>query len=215
MERKLQITGRGKLSVTPDTIFLSFNVSSQRNEYEETIIALNQQVEELRIAVEREGVERKKLKTTNFSVRKETTWNKKTEKYDFAGFKATHNLELELPLEKALINSLLNKITQQLNDLDFNISFGVKDTSAQQQNLLLQAIGKAKENAALIAQATGVELLEILHIDYTFRELVIRSQRYDYPVYEADTIMTSDAAPDFEPEDIDLAENVTITWRIN
>ena len=214
MERKLQITGKGKLSVAPDIILLSFEASAQEWEYEKTVRTLNQKVEELRTIIESVGVERKGLKTKNFSIRKETTWNKKTEKHEFNGFRASHSLELELPIDKNIINSLLGQIAKGMDSLDFSIAFGVKDASQQQQQLILQAIAKAKENATLMAGATGVELKEILDIDYSYRELTIRSQRHDYPIYEAEMVSTYDTAPDFEPDDIDVTETVTITWRI-
>lgn len=215
MKRKLQITGRGKLSIAPDTIILAFNASALEWEYEKAVNALNAKVEELRTIIEIQGIDRKDLKTKDFEIHKSTTWNRKTEKSEFNGYSASHSLELELPLDKSVINSLLSQIARKLDNLDFGISFGVKDASEHQQQLILQAIAKAKENAGLIAGATGVELLEILHIDYSFRELLIRSQRHDYPVYESNMLMeASSPAPDFEPDDIDVAETVTITWRI-
>jgi uncharacterized protein len=214
MERKLQITGRGKLSVAPDIILIAFEAEAHEWEYEKTIGALNQKVDQLRTIIERQGIDRKQLKTKDFNIRKETTRNKQTEQYEFAGFRATHSLELELPLDKSVINTLLGQIASKLNNLDFSIHFGVKDATAQQQALILQAISKAKENATLIAGATGVALLEILDIDYTLRELTIRSQRHDYAVYESDMMRTYDATPDFEPDDIDITDTVTITWRI-
>jgi uncharacterized protein len=214
MERKLQITGKGKLGITPDIIILSFNASALEWEYEKAVDALNKKVESLRSMIGSVGAERKSLKTKDFGIRKETTWNKKTEKYDFNGYKATHSLELELPLDKSLINNLLNQLARGTESMDFTISFGVKDASQHQQQLILQAIAKAKENAVLIAEATGVELKEILDIDYSYRELTIRSQRHDYPVYEAEMMTTYDATPDFEPDDIDVTETVNITWRI-
>lgn len=200
--------------MSPDVIILSFDASAHEWEYEKAVNALNKKVEELRTIIETVGVERKSLKTKDFSIRKDTTWNKKTEKYDFNGFRASHNLELELPLDKVIINHLLGQIAQRLESLDFSIAFGVKDAADQQQQLILQAIAKAKENATLIAGATGVELKEILDIDYSYRELTIRSQRHNYSLYQTDMVTTYDAAPDFEPDDIDVTETVTITWRI-
>ena len=214
MERKLQITGKGKLAISPDIVILSFNASAHEWEYEKTVNALNKKVEELRTLIEKEGIERKSLKTKDFGIRKDTAWDKKTEKHEFNGFRATHSLELESPLEKDLINRLLNEISKKLDNLDFNISFGVKDASEHQQQLILQAIAKAKENAALIARATGVQLMEIIDIDYSYRELTIRSDRHEYAMYESEMMTTYDAAPDFEPDDIDVAETVNITWRI-
>ncbi|MCX2739838.1 SIMPL domain-containing protein [Pontibacter anaerobius] len=214
MKRKLQITGKGKLAVSPDIIILSFEASAHEWEYEKTVDALNRKVEELRRIAAEVGVERKNLKTKDFSIRKETTRNKKTDKYEFNGFRASHSLELELPLDKNIINQLLARIAKGMDHLDFSIAFGVKDAAKQQQQLILQAIAKAKENATLIAGATGVELLDILDIDYSYRELTIRSHRHDYQLYEADMMTTYDATPDFEPDDIDVTETVTITWRI-
>ncbi|WP_266202450.1 SIMPL domain-containing protein [Pontibacter kalidii] len=214
MERKLQITGRGKLAVAPDMVILSFDASAHEWEYEKTVNALNRKVEELRTIVEAVGVERKNLKTKDFSIRKETARNKQTDTYEFNGFRASHHLELELPLDKSLINQLLVQVAKSMENLDFSIAFGVKDASEQQQQLILLAIAKAKENAALIAGATGVELLEILDIDYSYRELTIRSQHHDYALYAADVKSTYEATPDFEPDNIDVTETVTITWRI-
>ena len=215
MERQLQITGKGKLAIAPDIIIISFNAEAHEWEYEKTISSLNNKVEELRTTIENEGVARKSLKTKDFSIRKETTWNKKTEKYEFNGFKASHSLELELPIEKNIINSLLGQIAKNLDSLDFGITFGVKEAEKHQQQLILRAIDKAKENASLISVATGVELKEILNIDYSFREITIRSEQYNYPMYKSDMLMeTANATPDFEPDDIDVTETITVTWRI-
>jgi uncharacterized protein len=94
MNRKLQITGKGKLSVSPDIIILSFNAEALNWEYESAIQALNNKVELLRSILVEENIERKHLKTKDFGVRKETVWNKNTEKHEFNGFRATHSLEL-------------------------------------------------------------------------------------------------------------------------
>lgn len=215
MERKLQITGKGKLSVAPDMVILSFEAEAHEWEYEKTVSALNNKVEELRRLIEKEGIERKSLKTKDFRVSKDTAWSKKTEKHEFNGFRASHSMELEIPLDKTILNSLLGQIATNLNNLDFSIAFGVKDASQHQQQLIVQAIAKAKENAALIAGATGVELKEILNIDYSYHELTIRSRRYDYALYDSEALIEASApTPDFEPDEINVAEAVNVTWRI-
>ena len=213
MERKLQITGKGKLAIAPDLLIIAFEVKAQEWEYEKSIARLNDKVEQLRQILELENVDRKQLKTKDFSVNRDSSWNKKTEKSEFNGFKASHSLELELPLEQGLINRLLGKVASSLDDLDFRINFGVKDAERHHQQLLKNAILKAKESAALIAEASGVQLREIIDIDCTIREIQIRSRSYDYRVYETENQYEA-ATPDFEPDDIDVAESVTITWRI-
>lgn len=213
MDRKLQITGKGSLAIAPDLLIIAFEVKAHEWEYEKSIGRLNDKVEQLRQILENENLERKKLKTKDFNVTRDTSWNKKTEKHEFNGFKASHRLELELPLDQSLINRLLGKIATTSDDLDFRINFGVKDPDLYQQQLLKNAIQKAKESAALIAEASGVQLREIIDIDCTIREIQIRSRSYDYRVYETENLYEA-ATPDFEPDDIDVSESVTITWRI-
>ena len=213
MDRKLQITGKGNLAIAPDLLILAFEVNAHEWEYEKAIGRLNDKVEQLRQILEKENVDRKQLKTKDFRVNRETSWNKKTEKSEFNGFRASHSLELELPLEQGLINRLLGKVATTLDDLDFRINFSVKDTETYHQQLLKNAIQKAKESAVLIAEASGVQLREIIDIDCTIREIQIRSRSYDYRVYETSHELAA-PTPDFEPDDIDVSESVTITWRI-
>jgi uncharacterized protein YggE len=215
MERKLQITGKGRLALTPDIILISFSVKAHEWEYEKSITRLNDKIEQLRQILEVNKIERKLLKTKDFNVRRDTNYNKKIDKYEFNGFNASHSLELELPLNQNLINVLLGKIAGTMEDLEFQISFGVKDTTTYKQQLLKNAIQKAKESAAIIAEASGVQLREIMDIDCTVREIEIRSRNYDYRVYEQEKMLYEAApTPDFEPDDIDVSESVTITWRI-
>jgi len=213
MDRKLQITGKGKLAIAPDLLIIGFEVKAHEWEYEKSITRLNDKVEQLRQILEKENVDRKQLKTKDFRVSRDTSWNKKTEKHEFNGFQASHSLEIELPLEQSLINSMLGKIATNLDDLEFRINFGVKDAELHHQQLLKNAIQKAKESALLIAEASGVQLREIIDIDCTIREIQIRSRSYDYRVYETENLYEA-ATPDFEPDDIDVTESVTITWRI-
>ncbi len=214
MERKLQITGKGSLAISPDIVILAFAVKVHEWEYGKTINRLNDKVEQLRKLLDSEKLDRKSLKTKDFSVNRDTNYNKKTENYEFNGFKASHNLELELPLDQGLLNNLLSKIAGSLDDLNFQINFGVKDPAPHQRQLLQNAIQKATENAALIAETSGVQLREIMDIDCTVREIQIRSRGYEHRLYSTEEAVYEAATPDFEPDDIDVSESITITWRI-
>jgi uncharacterized protein len=212
MERNLHITGKGNLAVTPDLVILAFAAKAFAPAYAPAIQALNEKVETLRVAIERKGISRQALKTKDFGIRKDTTWNKQFDAYTFKGYEASHRLELELPLDNELVNALLLELATRLDDLEFNISFGVRDPKAHQRALVQDALAGAREMATLIAESTGVTLREILHIDYTFHELHIRSESYAYELSEPAAMAT--AAPDFNPDDIKLTEHVTVTWRI-
>ena len=63
MERTIRVTGKGKISVKPDTIRLRLSVEGIYPEYDETLRKSAEVVELLKDLVEQLGYERKELKT--------------------------------------------------------------------------------------------------------------------------------------------------------
>ena len=68
MERTIRVTGKGKISVKPDTIRLRLNMEGIYQEYDETLRKSSEVVELLKDLVEKQGYERKALKTLYFNV---------------------------------------------------------------------------------------------------------------------------------------------------
>ena len=63
MERTIRVTGKGKISVKPDTIRLRLSMEGIYPEYDETLQKSSEIVELLKDLVEKQGYERKELKT--------------------------------------------------------------------------------------------------------------------------------------------------------
>ena len=68
MERTIRVTGKGKISVKPDTIRLRLSVEGIYPEYDETLRKSAEVVELLKDLVEQLGYERKELKTLYFNI---------------------------------------------------------------------------------------------------------------------------------------------------
>jgi len=213
MERKLTITGKAKLSVSPDIVILSFNIFGHEWEYEASMNTLDDKVNTLRAILISNGIKKEELKTKNFSVDRSETYDRKEEKSKFNGFKATHDMDLILPLDKVLLNKLLTEISSISNDLEFDISFGVKNTEPFGKELIKIAITNGKETAQLICESSGVELKEILNIDYDIDDLYIRSQASSNR--QGFMNMDRSLTPDFEPDNITISDSINITWRID
>lgn len=213
MERNLHITGKGKATVKPDIIIISFDVRSHEMEYEDTIENLNRRVNDLRDVVECNGLDRKDLKTTKFRINKDTIYVKKSNSYEFNGFIATHDLKLSFAIDQKLINSILVQISKIIEDINFSISFGTEDREIYEEELIRSAIRQAKETAKLISEEAGVALKEIINIDYSFNELHLFSTQMDYAM-GSELHNEAESTPDIEPEDFTLSENINVTWRI-
>jgi len=97
----------------------------------------------------------------------------------------------------------------------FSIRFSIKDASAISAELLENAIENAKWKADILAKSAGVNLGEILRIDYSWSEHHFYSNT-DMKVAE-DMLYLSEAAPmavDIEPDDINVSDTATVVWAI-
>ena len=211
MDRIIKITGTGKISVKPDLVLLRFPMYEIEIEFQESIDYLNDSVSRLREIIHEVGLDKNLLKTTDFSISRKTEWNKKTEKYDFIGYKASHETILEIPFKKELLNEVITQISRSLTGIDFSIQFTVKEVEEHNKALLENAVLNARKNAEIIADASNVTLKEIVNIDHSFSEVRLESSDYYEESFSMDT---SPNLPDLNPEDLNSAKSVTITWSI-
>lgn len=68
MERTIRVTGKGNISVKPDIIRLRLSMEGIYPEYDETLQKSSEIVELLKDLVEKQGYERKELKTLYFNI---------------------------------------------------------------------------------------------------------------------------------------------------
>lgn len=212
MERTIHITGKGYLKEAPDQIRFSFDVNDHQWEYGDTIDRVNTKVELLKELVNTAGIERSAVKSTSFSIDKSTIYDDKKKTHNFNGYRATHKMILRIPLDNHLINRVIKLITEHLSDLDFRIKFEIADPRTKERELIENAVQNAKENAEILAKASGVKLKEIKRIDYSFSEIsYISHSEFDV---ETKYLMEAETMSEFTPDDIELNKNVSITWCI-
>ena len=117
-------------------------------------------------------------------------------------------------------NDRLGKVLYALanSDLDpeFNISYTVKDQESAKNELLGKAVADAKEKAAVLTQAAGVELKDIQTIDYSWGEInmeVCATNSMALRKVAAQAAADS-YSMDMEPDDIKVSDTVTVIWEI-
>lgn len=213
MDRTLIITGKGKVSAKPDIVYLRFPIKILHGNYATAVKNLDKTVASLRNCVTANGIDKNELKTVDFRVNTLTKWNDKTSEYEFSKFEAHHDLVLQLPFKTELIDTMINDIVKLEDNIEFQISFGVKDPNSHKQQLIENAIADAKKNALIIARSAEIKLKEILNINYSFSEVIFRSD-LDYNYNSCMMETTDDIMPDLNPDDIDVSESITVTWRI-
>ena len=221
MERIVKVTGKGKLLLKPDTIRLLIDLVDQDKEYDETIRKSTEHSLEVREAFTNFGFDRTDLKTLSFRVdteyesyqdKKDKSWKQR-----FIGYKAVHTLKIEFPTEKEVLGKVLYMIARLSGKPEFHVEYTVQDVAKAKNDLLREAVRDSRNKAEILTEAAGVQLGEILSIDYSWEQIdfVTRPMsRLAEPEMAYDSAMEECYDMDVEPDDISVEDTVTVVWSI-
>ena len=221
MERTIRVTGKGKISVKPDTVRLRITQQSVEPTHEEAIRKSADRKDKLTAVLMKLGFKKSDLKTLSFNIdteyesyqAKDKSWKRRLE-----GYKFTHRMKLEFPADNDLLGRVLAGLGRCPGAPEFSIEYTVADTEAAKNELLGKAIEDAKAKAAVLAQAAGVSLQDIRLIDYSWGELDIVSRPVNDLALRAcapnASIEVDGIAMDIEADDIDITDTVTVVWGI-
>ncbi len=211
--RMLKVQGKGRVNLEPDVVTLSFDVETKSKDYAECLQSLNARAEDLRTSMTAAGLDRAELKTSAFNVRVETQY--KDGQHIFASYCASHNMKIELPVDKELLNRALRQIAQGHSGAEIKLNFSVKDKDALRKLVLLDAVRTAKNNAETLASASGMKLGKLQQIDYGWSEVHIYDREASM-ICDAPAVMQDvDSATDIEPEDVTAEDIVTLVYEIS
>lgn len=218
MPRTITVKGMGRVTTAPDYVVISMSLEAHEQDYEATMELAAKKIEQLNTSLEEIGFEKKSVKTTNFNVRTDYEREKDRNgnyKSVFNGYICSHRLKVEFDFDTKRLAQTLYAISRCLAQPELSISFTVKDPSAVNKELLKSATINAKEKAQILCEASGVELGQLLAIDYNWGELNIVSHT-DYMLEEKCMAMPVGglADMDIEPDDIDVSDTATFVWEI-
>ena len=218
--RTIRVTGKGKIKVKPDMTRIAITLEGMYPDYAETLWHSSEDTDSLKDVLAAFGFERTDLKTLSFNVDTEYESYRENDTYKqrFVGYRFRHLLKVEFDSD----NERLGKILYALGNCDLNpefrISYTVKDPEAAKNELLGKAVKDAKEKAAVLTSAGGVTLKDIQSIDYSWGEIEFevspmnRLMKACAPVPDACEDACYDM--DIEPDDIEVADTVTVVWEI-
>lgn len=221
MERTIKVTGKGRISVTPDTIRLLITQSSVEPTYEGAIYESAERKNELNVALSRLDFKKEDLKTLYFDVdteyesyeAKDKSWKRR-----LVGYKYTHRMKLEFPKDNEMLGKLLGVVSKITGEPEFSLQYTIADPEVAKNELLAKAVADSKAKASVLAKAAGVELGDILTIDYSWGEIdFVTRPTGDVMVRELCNCVESEDESidiDIEADDIDVTDTVTIVWSL-
>lgn len=220
MERAIRVTGKGKISVKPDTIRLRISLEDTFREYDDALKHSADSVELLKDIFAGLGYDRKALKTVYFNINTEYESYQdrdKSWKRRFKGYKYTHRMKLEFPADNKQLGKILYALAHCPVSPEFSIEYTVADPEAAKNELLGEAVRDSMAKANVLATAANVKLGNIVNIDYSWGKVDFVSrplEELSLRCCEADAREPASYNMDIEPDDIDMTDTVTVVWNI-
>ena len=206
----LRVEGRGVASADPDRVVLTFGVEGGDESYGIAVDELNRRVEALRGDLsEAAGLGRELLKTLSFDVGPEYNyegWDRR-----FRGYRASHRLRAELPLEKDLMNRALDRVAGSASEATLTVSFDVSDRDGLKRRALRAAVEDARGIAGVLAEASGVKIEGIERVDHG-RVGFGGSAAREFGGFRGRRDL---ADPDIEPGAVEASVEVSIGYRVS
>lgn len=216
MGRTITVKGIGQATAKPDYVVLSMVLQSLHEDYEQAMSIASDKIEQINDALAVIGFENDDLKTTSFNVHTEyeRAKNDNGEYISvFKGYSVTHNLKLSFDFDTQTLAKAISALGSCNAHPQLSIAFTVKDTTAINEEMLRSATINAKRKAEILCEASGVELCDLVSIDYSWGELDV----YSHTSFSCcdETLSASTArAINIQPDDIQTSDTATFVWNI-
>ena len=215
MDKILKVEASGIGKIKPDQIEISIVISRKSEVYEDVINSINQDLESMLQALNEIGIDREQTKTTSLSISNDYENYEETGvwKNRHIGYVATHQLKVKIDNDLDLLGDFMYKFSGLDLNPEIDFDFIVKDKSEAIDTAIDNAIATAKVKAEKIAKSTGVELGDIVAIDYVGKNLAETSGIF----FSADLMrsaVNAKASPDILVGEIVVTETVEISWSI-
>ncbi len=221
MERTLRVTGKGNLSVTPDTVRIIITQSDVENTYEGAIKESADKKNVLNTALIKLGFEKEDLKTLYFNVDSETesyqtkdkSWRRR-----LLGYRYTHRMKLDFPKASNMLGKVLVVVATCTGEPEFTIQYTISDPETAKNELLAKAVEDSMKKAKILSGAAGVEIGDIQNIDYSWGQIEFVTRPVNdlclKECCEEDIQCLDEIDLDIEADDIDVSDTVTVVWSI-
>jgi len=204
------VSGKAEKQVSPDTARISFYVTKRGPDQKEIANYVNKKTKKVIGVLKDLGIDKKDIKTTNYSLQPEYSWEKG--RRNFMGYRVRQNVSVVIR-DLANVPKVLAKVVEQgVDDLDGPNMF-IDNLDEIQDNLRAEAIKNAKEKAKALASELDVKLTKIVG----FSESGGRKNYYpQYKMAFADSVGVEESIvePEINPGEEKIIKNVSITFKI-
>lgn len=210
----ITIEGRGEVTGTPDTAFVTSGVTTQGATAREALDANTAAMSELISTLKAAGIEARDIQTSGFSVNPNYVYSDARDANGYTlppkinGYQVFNTVTIRVRQIATLGDILDKSVTVGANTIN-GVSFSMADPSKLYDEARKAAFADAKEKARIYADAAGLELEQI--------KLISETQNYNQPVpymMRQDAAMAEAAAVPVQAGELSFSINVQVTWEL-
>ncbi len=216
--RTIRIQKRSTVSAPADITVVNADISGVNATFEGAMKALARCTKQVRDAIQKAGIPREDLRSSQLSIeqnyREEKIGEDKHGNDKFRrvpdGFLYRQNIKFEFPNDNDKLSAAIENI--MATDVEPKVVFYFKSSSEEEMKnkALAKATADARREAEIVMEAAGTRLGKLIHaqvgessFDHGFRNEVM----YERKAMDCAKI-------EFDPEDIDFEEGITLEWEI-
>ena len=154
----ISVTGDGTSVTEPDLVTLTVNITEKDFSTKQAMQKTNGKISQVMAIAKKYGVDDKKIKTTQLSIRPVYEWE--NDRSVFKGYEASQSLGIESKYDKNSQN--VSNILDEVASIDkvqiYGINFGFEDKKALAEQARELAYKSAEQKAMQLAKLSGVKL---------------------------------------------------------
>jgi len=154
----ISVTGDGTAVTEPDLVTLTVNITEKDFSTKQAMQKTNDKIAQIMAIAKKYGVDDKKIKTTQLSIRPDYQWE--NNRAVFKGYEASQSLDIESKYDKNSqnVSNILDEVASIDNVQIYGINFGFEDKKALAEQARELAYKSAEQKAEQLAKLSGVKL---------------------------------------------------------
>jgi uncharacterized protein YggE len=158
----LMLSGHGETRITPDEATITLGVQTQAPVAAQAMAENAQRMGAVSAAVRRAGVADKDIQTSNLNLSAQYVYNA-NEPAKLTGYQASNDVTITVE-DLSRLGPIIDAVTAAGANQINGISFGLKDSSAAEDQARLAAVKALRAKAELYAGATGYHVARLISL---------------------------------------------------
>ena len=154
---KISVSGTGSVNVNPDVAYISLGVSTRGVDIKQILDENNQAVASVIKAIMDKGVAEKDIRTSDFSMYPEYSYNYDKDSEQIRGYTVSNNITVVIR-DIASVGDILGTAANAGANASGGVQFGMLDNSSVYNEALVLAIRNAVGKAETISGELGMKL---------------------------------------------------------